>query len=105
MKYYAVIAGCLAALAGMSPAFGADADLLAARAALGANAMAAISGARSGADDPQDGGEAVVPTLAGLALPVASTAVGAAASAQAIGNGNAVASAVLLQTLSGPAAP
>ena len=100
MKPYAVIAFCWAALAGLAPAFGADADPLAAGAALEADAMAAVSGARPGAGDPPDDG---APTLAILALP--STPAAADASVQVVGSGNAVSSAALTQTLPGPAAP
>ena len=97
MKPYAIIAFCWAALAGLVPAFGADADPLAAGAALEADAMAAVSGARPGADDPPDG----APTPADLTLP--STPAAADASVQVVGSGNAVSSAVLVQTLPGPA--
>ncbi len=100
MKPHGIVAAGLVALACVPAALGADADPLAAGAALDADAMAAVSGARSGADDPPDAG---APTLADLALP--STPAAADASVQAVGSGNAVASAALTQTLPGPAAP
>ena len=99
MKRYAVVVACCAALVDLPPAFGADADPLAAGAALEADAMAAVSGARPGADNPPDDG---APTLAILALP--STPAAADASVQVVGSGNAVSSAVMTQTLPGPAA-